>query len=99
MGMFTSTQKNISGNEYEKRIKKFLIKDGNTHIIMVNSFSKFIDQNFGLEDKYTTQIDSILSDMQKDGYQIIDIKFDSLQNQGLLKDMEGFHTLITYKWS
>ena len=41
---------------------------------MVNSFSKWINQNFGCEDKYTTQIDEIISSMQLDGYEIVDIK-------------------------
>jgi len=97
MGMFTKGQKNLSDSVYEKRIKPLLKNDGLTHIVLINSFSKWIDQNFDAEDKYTTQIDGILSSMQNDGHEIIDIKFDSLQNQGLLKDMEGFHTLITYK--
>lgn len=64
---------------------------------MVNSFSKWINQNFGCEDKYTTQIDEIISSMQLDGYEIVDIKIDSLQNQGLSGSMEGFHTVILYK--
>ena len=64
---------------------------------MVNSFSKFINQNFGVEDKYTTQIDSIVTALQKDGYEIVDIKFDSLKGQGISGSMEGFHTLIQYK--
>jgi len=97
MGMFTKGQKNVSESIYEKKVKPLLKKDGFKHVVMINSFSKWIDQNFDAEDKYTTQIDSILSNMQNDGFEILDIKFDSLQNQGLLKDMEGFHTLITYK--
>jgi len=97
MGMFTKGQKNVSESIYEKKVKPLLKKDDFKHVVMINSFSKWIDQNFDAEDKYTTQIDSILSNMQNDGFEILDIKFDSLQNQGLLKDMEGFHTLITYK--
>jgi len=97
MGIFTKGQKNLSESIYTNKVKPLLKNDGLTHIVMINSFSKWIDQIFGAEDKYTTQIDGILSNMQNDGFEIIDVKFDSLQNQGLLKDMEGFHTLITYK--
>lgn len=73
-----------------------MINDGYKHVIMINSFSKFINQVFGCEDKYTTQIDEILVNMQKDGYEIIDVKFNSIEGQGAFKTMEGFHTLITY---
>ena len=96
--MFTKGQKSAAESIYKKEIKKFLKpKDGLTHLVMVNSFSKWINQNFGCEDKYTTQIDEIISSMQLDGYEIVDIKIDSLQNQGLSGSMEGFHTVILYK--
>ncbi|GEO64424.1 hypothetical protein [Companilactobacillus nantensis] len=97
MGMFTNNQKNSAENIYVKEVRPLLKKDGFTHVVMINSFSKWINQIFGAEDKYTTQIDGILLNMQKDGFEILDVKFDSLQNQGLMKDMEGFHTLVTYK--
>lgn len=98
MGLFNNVQKVTSVSIYESQIKPRLKeKDGFTHIIMVNSFSKWLNQNFGCEDKYTTQIDEILTAMQKDGYEILDVKFNSIQGQGLTKQMEGYHTLITYK--
>lgn len=98
MGFFNNIQKATSVSIYESQIKPRLKeKDGFTHIIMVNSFSKWLNQNFGCEDKYTTQIDEILTAMQKDEYEILDVKFNSIQGQGLTKQMEGYHTLITYK--
>lgn len=98
MGFFNNVQKATSVSIYESQIKPRLKeKDGFTHIIMVNSFSKWLNQNFGCEDKYTTQIDEILTAMQKDEYEILDVKFNSIQGQGLTKQMEGYHTLITYK--
>ena len=97
MGFFNNIQQETAVAVYEQ-IKKYLRnKDGKTHVVMVNSFSKWVNQIFGCEDKYTTQIDEILSKMQDDGYEIIDVKINSIQNQGLSGQMEGFHTLITYK--
>ena len=97
MGFFTKNQQQNAEYTYNS-IKKFLKeKDGKTHIVMINSFSKWINQVFGCEDKYTTQIDEILIKMQEDNYEIIDVKFNSMQGQGLSGQMEGFHTLITYK--
>ena len=48
----------------------------------------------------TTQIDEIVSRMQDDGYEIVDIKVTILQNQGsgfFGDSMEGYSTLIIYK--
>ncbi len=97
MGLFTATQKSVANNIYTRAKKYLKPKDGKTHVIMINSFSKWINQNFDCEDKYTTQIDTIICSMQDDGYEILDIKFNSLMNQGILGQMEGFHTLITYR--
>ena len=97
MGLFTGSQKAAAQTQYASAKQYLKPKDGKVHVIMFNSFSKFLNQNFECENKYTTQIDEILSGMQNDGYEIIDVKFSSLQNQGLTKEMEGFHTLIMYK--
>ncbi len=98
MGFLKDNRKASAENIYESQVKPNVAeKDGNVHVLMVNSFSKFINQNFGVEDKYTTQIDSIVTALQKDGYEIVDIKFDSLKGQGISGSMEGFHTLIQYK--
>jgi len=100
MGMFTKGQKNVASSVYDDAKKYLKPKDGNVHVIMFNSFSKLINEYFCCEDKYTTQIDEIITCMQNDGYEIIDVKFNSLQNQGkgvFGSDMEGYNTLIMYK--
>lgn len=97
MGIFTKSQTEASEYAYAEIYDYLSEKDGNVHVIMINSFSKFLNQSLGCETKYTTQIDTILSLMQKDGYEIIDVKFNSIQDQGLTKAMEGFHTLVTYR--
>lgn len=97
MGIFNTLQRDTANSVYEEVKKNLKPKDGKIHVVMVNSFSKWLNQTFGCEDKYTTQIDEIISNMQLDGYEIIDIKLNSIPNQGLTGQMEGFHTLITYK--
>lgn len=97
MGMFSKNQAETADYIYSRTKQYLKRKDGNIHIVMINSFSKWCNQNFECEDKYTTQIDQILTNMQEDGYEIIDVKFNSIQNQGIYGQMEGFHTLITYK--
>ncbi|KRL63108.1 hypothetical protein FC23_GL001047 [Lactobacillus psittaci DSM 15354] len=99
MGFLSNSRKQSGANLYEKEVKPQLVaQDGKVHIVMINSFSKFLNNlNFGVETKYTEQVGTIINHLQDDGYEIVDIKFDSLKNLGLLGDMEGFHTLIMYK--
>lgn len=90
-------QASAGNSVFEKAEYVLAPKDGNVHVLMVNSFSKFINQNFGVDDKFTVQIDSILQNLQSKGYEIVDIKFNSMQGQGLTGNLEGFHTLIMYR--
>ena len=97
MGIFTKGQKAVAATVYDQMKQYVAPKDGMVHVLMVNSFSKMCNQTFECEDKYTTQMDCIVTGLQADGYEIVDIKFNSVKNQGLVGDMEGFHTLIMYK--
>lgn len=97
MGFFNNIQRVTAAGVYDNVRKYLYKKDGHKHIVMINSFSKLNNQIFDCEDKYTVQLNEIISMMQADGYEIIDIKFNSVQSQGIYKEMEGFHTLIIYK--
>ena len=98
MGLLSKSRKASGDVIYNNEVKPQLVaKDGNIHIVMINSFSKLVNQNFGVESKYTEQIGSVINDLQQDGYEIVDIKFDSLKGQGITDTAEGFHTLIMYK--
>ncbi|MDD6662661.1 MAG: hypothetical protein PUE72_13310 [Lachnospiraceae bacterium] len=96
MGFFTKSQSNVATGVYAD-VKKYLkAKDGKIHVVMVNSYSKFANGYFCCEDKYTTQIDQIVSLMQDDGYEIIDVKVTTIfRDQADI--MQGYSTLITYK--
>lgn len=99
MAIFQDVHKNDAEAAY-RRMKSYLApKDGFVHIVMINSFSKVANENFGCDTKYTAEIDTIISMMQKDGYEILDVKMNSVQNQGMLGQREGFHTIITYRGS
>lgn len=97
MGLFTNSQTAVAETVYEKTKQYLKPKDGKIHLLMINSFSKFANQNFECEDKYTTQLNVILDGLQSDGYEIVDVKFNSLMGQGLTGTAEGFHTIILYK--
>lgn len=98
MGLFNKGGKQPTKSLYEDYFQKFMKeKDGKIHVLMVNSYGKWLNENFGCEDKYTDEINHILDGIQKDGYEIVDIKFNSLGDQGATGRMDGFHTLIMYK--
>ena len=100
MGMFTKSQKTLATGVYATYKKFIKEKDGFVHVVMFNSFSKLGNEVFTCEDKYTTQNDEILILMQKEGYEILDVKANTIRNQGtglFGADMEGYTTLITYK--
>ena len=67
MGFISSVQQSAAETTYKNAKKYLKPSDGKLHVIMFNSFSKLANQVFSCEDKYTTQIDTILSAMQ-DGY-------------------------------
>lgn len=98
MGFFDNSNKTAADSVYTREVQKYLAeKDNKKHVLMVTSFSKFLNQSFGVETQYTNQIDLILSRMQDDGYEILDVTHTTLQGQGIFGSKEGFHSLITYK--
>lgn len=97
MGLFTAGQTKSANSVYENAKQYLKEKDGKVHILMINSFSKLANQVFECDDKYTTEINIILDSLQADGYEIVDIKFNSLMGQGITGTQEGFHTMILYK--
>lgn len=87
---------NVKANwtQFERQLQP---KDGNKHIIMINSFSKLNNAWFSCDTKYTTEIDAIISKMSQMGYEIIDIKFDTVDKRGGFGIRYGYNTLIVYK--
>lgn len=107
MGIFSSEKiSEIRGDKETvySSIKKLLkIKDGKIHILAVTNSCSKEDYMFVPEEKYTEQIDTIISCMQDNGYEIIDIKATSLVrlgSQGAISSggsIERVHTLIMYR--
>ncbi|CEO33220.1 hypothetical protein [Paraclostridium sordellii] len=79
-------------NAYNK-IKEFLKeKDGKVHVIMINGKIYIPHEELSCENNYTNEVDSVVSFMQDDGYEIIDVKYQ------LVGSSESkYSTLIMYK--
>ncbi|MCH1966205.1 zinc ribbon domain-containing protein [Paraclostridium sordellii] len=100
----TEQEKTIRIDENQKiryaynNIKKFLKeKDGKVHIIMINSKDRFSYEELECADKYTNEVDSIVSSMQDDGYEIITVKYQVIKGSYGLSEIEYYRTLIMYK--
>jgi len=89
MGIFS---KDTYKYEDVKRLLKR--KDGQKHIILLEM--EKLSFLTGYDEEYTTKTDEILSRMQNDGYEIVDIKF-STGIKGDLKQTVDLETLIIYK--
>lgn len=100
----TEQEKTIRIDENQKiryaynNIKKFLKeKDGKVHIIMINSKDRFSYEELECADKYTNEVDSIVSSMQDDGYEIIAVKYQVIKDSYGISEIEYYRTLIMYK--
>lgn len=76
-------------NEIKESLKE---KDGKVHIIMINGKSFLALKELECLNKYTNEVDSVLSFMQDDGYEIIDVKYQFISDSS-----RQYITLIMYK--
>ena len=97
MGFLQQAKEDSANAMAANALRNLKPQDGKVHVIMLLSFSQIANVSFGCDKKYTLEIDAVLSEMQELGYEIVDIKFSSLQNQGLTKQREGYITCIMYK--
>lgn len=80
------------------KIKQFLKeKDGKVHIVMINSKNQFSYEELECAYKYTNEVDSIVSSMQDEGYEKIDVKYQVIKAPSGLFENDYYRTLIMYK--
>ncbi len=71
-------------------------KDGKLHVIMVNTWNTWTEQKFNCDAKVTGELDQVLSGMQEDGYEIVNVQHTSLSSGGGF-GVVNYTTLITYR--
>lgn len=89
--------KDITINIYEKIKKHLKEKDGKVHIVMINSQIDFSREEFECSSKYTNEIDRVLSSMQDEEYEIIDVKYDIRKDSDGRSYYDYYRTLIMYR--
>jgi hypothetical protein len=88
----------IANGVYDQIRNGIVPPDGNKHVLMVTSFGKLGGtQVFSFDDKYTTQIGAIVSNIQNEGREVLDIKFDCQHGAGATGGGISYHTLIVYR--
>ena len=84
----------LDSSEYKNTIKP---KNGNIHVMMVDSFAGLGEgSTIQIEEKYSNQINEFLDTLQNKGYEIVDVKFNSVPIQKMTSNMK-YQTLILYK--
>lgn len=91
-------RKTFADISYEQAKPMLRQHNGYTHVIVFNLHGAIADKLFGCDERVTTALNQIIVGMQKDGYEIIDIKMSVLENQGtFMENTEGYKVLIIYK--
>lgn len=97
MGFMQNVKENMAAAQADQVMRNVKPRDGRVHVLMLMSFSKLVNQAFGCDDKYTNEVDGVLSELQIRGYEIVDIKLGVLPNQGITGQREGYLTCIMYR--
>lgn len=99
MGFFSNAKADNADTYY--RIAKdngcIARKDGHIHALLFNSLSGWATDLSGIDEVYTQQVDRILECLQKDGFEIVDLKFNSMPNEGMSGVKDRFQTVILYR--
>lgn len=96
MGLFDKNYEKANENLYENISQYLKPKDGLNHIVMLNTMSKLITNGLECENKYTIQINNIIEEMQRNNYEIVDVKIDNTPFQTMGNSFL-IRTLIIYK--
>lgn len=93
MGLFS---KDEEVSAYERVRLNLAEKDGNTHVVMINTYHTWTTTILHCNEGYTADIDSILQGMQSDGFEIINVQHASMSN-GTGLGVVTITSLITYR--
>lgn len=93
-----ATRASMAQDTAKDLLKQIPEQDGNLHVAMFVCFgssSKLMAM--GADEKFNTQANEILSIMQSNGLQILDVKFECDTQQGISKSGIGYYVLVTYR--
>lgn len=94
MGIFDKNYEESSDKLWEDVKKNLKPKNGKKQVILLSTMTK---STAGLEcdNKYTLQIGKVLDEMQNEGYEILDLKIETIESS--MSTAAFIRTLIIYK--
>lgn len=97
MGAFDESRKAVAEGLYEAA-KPYLRKhNGLTHVIFFYLTGEFGGSHYGCDQKMTLQLNQYIVGMQKDDYEILDIKLEVLPEKSALMNQQRYVAMVTYK--
>lgn len=94
MGLFNKDAGD--GNAYEIVKPTLAAKDGKLHVTMLRSYSTWTTTKFHCDENYSADVDVVLSGMQDDGYEIMNIQHAAMSS-GTGVGVTTTTTLVTYR--
>ena len=90
-GGSSDKQQALIDNAAQQALQNLASQDGLTHVLLLVSNEKISrPQTLAVDEKYSSELDQVLSYIQNQGREIVDIKFDN--EAGIL-----YRTLVLYK--
>lgn len=98
MKMFGETNKELANSIYETSREYLRKKNGLTHVMCYYIFSSIVTEMTSCEGKITDQLNQIIVAMQKEDYEILDVKIvPTMETSTFNKNRRGYLVTITYK--
>lgn len=90
-GGSSDKQQALIDNAAQQALQNLASQDGLTHVLLLVSNGKISrPKTLAVDEKYSSELDQVLSYIQNQGREIVDIKFDN--EAGIL-----YRTLVLYK--
>ena len=97
MGVFSAGQKAVADSVYESSKQYLRKQNGLTHVICYYLSSQLNMAVASCENKLSDQINQIIVAMQKDGYEILDVKITPLYQKDFISGTRAYMVMVMYK--
>lgn len=98
MAIMSKTHKEMANAVYESSREYLRKQNGLTHVICFYLYSQLATRTTTCDGKISDQLNQIIVGMQKDGYEIVDIKMTpTLETGAITGQRSGYMATIIYK--
>lgn len=94
MGLFDKEKR--PADAYAEVAPHLAARDGKLHVVMLRSYSSWTTTKFHCDASYVNEVDAVLSDMQDNGYEIVDVQHAAMSS-GTGVGATTTTTLVSYR--